>query len=394
MTRVFKWLPALVLGTLISAGATWAEDKGAIKIVAHFPMSGPQSVIGEADWNGTQLALDDFGEEVKQLGFSLELQAEDDQANPTIGVANANRFINDPDILAVVGHQNSGVTIPASEVYAKVGLAMVSPAATNPDVTKRESTRMVASRICGRDDVQGPAAAEFAANELKVKSIYVVNDKTAYGSGLAGAFEIAAKSLGIEVLLSTGVDQNEVDFSSVLNRAAVEKPDLIFYGGVYSQGGLIIKQIRQKKISAVLLGGDGLDSSDLQNIAGEENMVDVYFTTTSVPLAKLPEGEKFANSYRVKFSKEPEGYSAYSYDATRLVISAIATAIRNNSGAKPTRDEVAAEVRKTRFDGLTGHVALNDRGDIEKAKYVVVAAGKNSGENSVVNVLEVAAPQN
>jgi branched-chain amino acid transport system substrate-binding protein len=384
-------LAGAVLAGAIAFGAS-AQDKGTIKVVTHSPLSGPNSPTGEAIKLGAQLALDDFGKLVP--GFKIVLQPEDDQANPTVGVANANRLINDPDILAVVGHYNSGVFIPSSEVYAKAGLVAVSPANTAPAVTDRDSTRAIANRICGRDDIQGPVGSDFVSKNLKAKKVYVINDKTAYGAGIAETFEAAVKKAGVKVTFSTGVDDKETDFSSILNRAAVDKPDVIYFGGYYQQAGLFIKQMRQKKINAVFIGGDGLDSSDLQKIAGAENMNKVYFTTTGVPLSKLPAAQKFAQTYKNKFKKEPEGYSAYGYDSMHVVLQAIASAVKANGGKKPTREQVAAAVRKVSFDGLTGKIAFNSRGDIKVAKYVVVGAGPTPEKNNVISVITAPAPHN
>ncbi|HKX44634.1 MAG TPA: branched-chain amino acid ABC transporter substrate-binding protein [Burkholderiaceae bacterium] len=381
---------ALLALTFHTSG--FAQSKGTIKIVSQSPLSGQQSVAGEGIKLGAQLAVADFGAQLEALGYQLALQPEDDQATPNVGVANANRIINDAQVLGVVGHYNSGVAIPSSEVYARDNLVMVSPANTNPDVTDRTSTRAVVNRICGRDDVQGPAGANYATDVLKAKRLYVINDKSAYGSGIAQAFEATVKKSGATVVLSTGVDQNETDFSSILNRARIDKPDLIYYGGTYPQGGLLLKQMRQKGVNAAFLGGDGLDSGDLQKIAGAENMRQAFFTTTAVPLAELPAAAKFAAAYKARFGKDPEVYSAYGYDSARVIITALAAAIKAKGGSLPTRAEVAAAVRKVTFDGVTGRIAFNERGDIAKAKYVVIAAGGAAEQNKIVKVLEVAAP--
>ena len=325
------------------------------------------------------------------LGFKVVLQPEDDQATPNVGVANANRILNDPAVLGVVAHYNSGVAIPSSEVYAKDHLVMVSPATTNPAVTDRASTAEISNRICGRDDIQGPAGANYATGVLAAKKVYVINDKSAYGSGIASAFEETVKKNGATVVLATGVDQNETDFSAILNRARIDKPDLVYYGGTYPQGGLIIKQMRQKGLDAAFLGGDGLDSGDLQKIAGAENMTKAYFTTTAVPLAEMPASAAFAKAYKAKYGKDPEVYSAYGYDSARVLIEAIAAAAKAKGGL-PARADVAAEVRKVKLDGITGPIAFNSHGDIEKAKYVVIAAGTSADRNKIVKVLEVAAP--
>lgn len=390
-----------IVGHIVAATALWAavtsgvlaQDKGTIKIVSHSPLSGPQSVAGEGILLGAQLAVADYGRLLSVLGFKVAIQPEDDQATPNVGVANANRIINDPEVLGVVAHYNSGVAIPSSEVYAKDNLVMVSPATTNPMVTDRESTRAIANRICGRDDIQGPAGANYATGVLKAKKIYIINDKSAYGSGIAQAFEdTVKKNGGTAISLSTGVDQNETDFSSILNRARIDKPDLIYYGGTYPQGGLVLKQMRQKGIQAAFLGGDGLDSGDLQKIAGAESMANTFFTTTAVPLSELPAAAKFAAAYKAKYNKDPEVYSAYGYDSARVLIEAIAAAAKAKNGARPSRAEVAAAVRRVKVDGVTGPIEFNARGDIAKAKYVVIAAGQTADKNKIVKVLEVAAP--
>jgi branched-chain amino acid transport system substrate-binding protein len=387
-----KTLTAAAAGLALFASSALAEDKGAIKIVSQSPLSGQQSVAGEGIMLGAQLAVAQFGKELTDMGFQFSLQPEDDQATPNVGVANANRILNDPAVLGVVAHYNSGVAIPSSEVYAKDNLVMVSPATTNPAVTDRESTRVIANRICGRDDVQGPAGANYATETLKAKTVYIINDKSAYGSGIAQTFEEKMRKNGATVILSTGIDQNETDFASILNRARVDQPDLIYYGGTYPQGGLILKQMRQKGVKAAFLGGDGLDSGDLQKIAGPENMTNAYFTTTALPLSQMPAAAAFAQAYKAKFNKDPEVYSAYGYDSAHVLIEAIAAAAKANGGALPSRADVAAAVRKVKFDGVTGAIAFNDHGDIASAKYVVIQAGAAADANKIVKVLDVAAP--
>ena len=390
--RLMKTLTAATTSLLLLTGAAIAEDKGMIKIVTQSPLSGQQSVAGEGIMLGAQLAVAQFGKQLTDMGFQLSIQPEDDQATPNVGVANANRILNDRAVLGVVGHYNSGVAIPSSEVYAKDNLVMVSPANTNPAITDRETTRAIANRICGRDDIQGPAGANFAMDTLKAKKVYIINDKSAYGSGIAQTFEAAVRKNGANVILSTGMDQNETDFSSILNRARVDQPDLIYYGGTYPQGGLIIKQMRQKGLKAAFLGGDGLDSGDLQKIAGPENMTNAYFTTTALPLSQMPAAAAFAKTYKAKFNKDPEVYSAYGYDSARVVIEAIVAAVKAKGGTMSSRAAVAEAVRDVKFDGVTGAIAFNNRGDIASAKYVVIEAGKSADANKIVKIIDVAAP--
>jgi branched-chain amino acid transport system substrate-binding protein len=363
-----------------------AQNKGVIKIASQTPLSGGQSKLGVAISNGVRLAIADEGKLITSLGFKLEYAPFDDQAKAEQGVANANRMINDSDILGVVGHLNSGVAIPSSEVYARVGLTMVSPANTNPLVTDRKSTVNVANRICGRDDVQGPAGADYVVQTLKAKKILVINDKTAYGEGLAAAFEARAKALGAGVT-SQGIEASERDFATILNRAGIEKPDVVYYAGIYDQAGPLLKQMRARNINVPFVGGDGLDGSDLQALGGD--MKNVFFTTTAVPISSLPAAKGFAQRYNKTFDVAAEGYAAYGYDAARVVIRAIAAAGKKG---KPTREAVAAAVRNVKFQGITGAISFNNRGDLPVAKYVIVAAQNNYDNNKVNKIVSVAAP--
>jgi branched-chain amino acid transport system substrate-binding protein len=385
-----KRFVGLAVLAALAVGAE-AQNKGTIKVATQTPLSGGSSKLGIAIANGARLALEEEGKTITAYGFKLELATFDDQAKAETGVANANRMINDNDILGVVGHLNSGVAIPSSEVYARVSLPMVSPANTNPLVTDRKSTQNITSRICGRDDVQGPAGADFVVNSLKAKKIYVINDKTAYGEGLAQAFETRAKALGASIT-SIGVEVTERDFASILNRAAVDKPDVVYYAGLYDQGGPFLKQMRSRGLNMPYVGGDGLDGSDLQALGGPENMKNVYFTTTAVPLSSLPAAKRFAEKYNAKFNVQAEGYAAYGYDSGRVVVRGIAAALKASKGAKPTRAAVAQAIRAVKFTGITGPISFNARGDLPVAKYVIVQATPDYNDNKVSKIVSVAAP--
>jgi branched-chain amino acid transport system substrate-binding protein len=382
--QIKQYLNVAVLWAMVTASV--AAPK-VLKVVSHTPLSGAQSTTGETIKFGTQLAIEDFGNLVSPYGYQAALQAEDDQANPTVGVANANRLIGDQAVVGVIGHYNSGVSMATTEVYAKANLVMISPANTNPAITERASTAKIANRVCGRDDVQGPAAAQFMVNQLKAKKIYVINDKTSYGSGLAMEFEKAAKKNGVQVLLSTGIDEKESDFSSILNRASIEKPDVIFFGGIYTQGGVLLKQMRQKHIEAALLGGDGLDSAQLQTIAGAENMRKTYFTTVAMPLNELPKAKTFWKNYKTKFKKDPDGFAVAAYDATHALLIATAESLKSHAGKGFDRAEIAANVRKVNFEGLTGTIAFNAKGDMKTARYVVIEAAPVHAQNKTAAII-------
>jgi branched-chain amino acid transport system substrate-binding protein len=367
-------------------------SKGSIKIAMPVPLSGPLSYIGQLTGAAAQMGLEDYGRLVTNQGFKLDLQPEDDQSKADVAVAMANRLLTDNDVLAVMGYAQSGLLIPASEVLAKGNLALITPFASNPLVTTRASTKLTVNRVCGRDDVQGPIAAEFAVKTLRAKRIFSINDSSAYGKGLSAAFEQAATTLGAQITSSNGVQETEVDFSTLVNRIAADKPDLIYFGGFYTQAAALLKQLRQKSVNIALLGGDGLDASELQKLGGEATK-NVYFTTNAPPLSALPAAKRFAARHKAKFNVDPVGYSTYIYDATRAVIQGISDAIKANKGERPSREQVASAIRAVKFQGLGVRVAFDENGDIEKAKYFVIEASTDYNANKVRKALTAPAPK-
>ncbi|TBH20618.1 branched-chain amino acid ABC transporter substrate-binding protein [Thermus thermamylovorans] len=362
-----------------------------IKIATQSPLSGPQAALGEQIKLGAELAVEEARARFRQLGFELQLVPYDDQANPDVGVANANRIINDPDILGVVGHLNSGVAIPASEVYNRVSLVMVSPANTNPLITDRRLPNV--NRICGRDDVQGPAGAEYAYNNLQVRTAFVIHDKTAYGQGLAEEFRRRFTALGGRSVGFVGTEEQS-NFVPIINQIRAANPQLVYFGGIYSQIGPFVKQLRDRGLRVRVMGGDGLDSSEFVRLAGVQNAAGTYYTTVAGPVSAFPRAREFAQRFRSRFGKEAEGFGIYAYDAANVILAALENAIRAGGGRKPTREQVAQEVRRVRLEGLTGAIEFDDKGDIRRAKYFImqVAPSGNWADNRLLRVVEVAPP--
>ncbi len=377
---------------LFPAAALAGEAKGTIKIASQSPLSGGQAALGEGIKLGTQLAIEQLKGSVEKLGFKVEFVPYDDQAKPDVGVANAKNIIADKDILAVIGHLNSGVAIPSSEVYKDDKLAMISPANTNPKITDRNLLSV--SRVCGRDDVQGAVGAEFSAKELKVKSAYVIHDKTQYGQGVAEFFRDDSKKLGIEVLGFEGTEEKS-NFDPIITPIKAKNPALVYFGGIYDQAAPFFRQVREKGVKSTFLGPDGMDSSDLTKIAGK-SVVGMYYTTTAGPVALYPKAKKFADDYREKFGKSPEPYAAESYDSTAIALKAIEAAIKGAGGKAPSREAVAVAVRKTRYEGITGSIEFDEKGDRKKAGYFVLQVYSEYpdkwGDNKLVKRLEIAPP--
>jgi branched-chain amino acid transport system substrate-binding protein len=358
-------LASVVAGILASATMAQAQT---IKIATASPLSGAQGELGEMIKLGAQLAVEDSRESFAKLGFKLELSPQDDQASPDVGVAVARRMVNDPEILAVVGHFNSGVAIPSSEVYKDYSLVMISPANTNPRVTERRYPNV--NRVCGRDDVQGPVGAEFAVGELKVKSVFVVNDKTAYGQGVAEAFTNRAKALGAKISGFVGTEE-KANFQSLILQMKVYKPDMVYFGGIYDQGGLLVKQMRDKGITALFMGPDGLDSSEFARIA-QSAAKGAYYTTVAGPVDQYPAAAAFTKTFEATFKKKPESFALYGYDSAKVAAEAIRSAITQNEGKMPTREAVCKAVRRISLQGITGRIEFDDKGDRRKADYYIV----------------------
>ncbi|WP_448377587.1 branched-chain amino acid ABC transporter substrate-binding protein, partial [Fervidobacterium sp.] len=342
------------IGLLVAGVAALGVALGqtnVIKIATQSPLSGPQAALGEQIKLGAELAVEDAKARFRALGFDLQLVPYDDQANPDVGVANANRIINDPDILGVVGHLNSGVAIPSSEVYARVGLVMVSPANTAPRVTDRGLPNV--NRICGRDDVQGPVGAEYAVNNLKVRNVFIIHDKTTYGQGLAEEFKKRLEALGGRAVAFVGTEE-QANFVPIINqiRGARPTPELIYFGGIYSQIGPFVKQLRERGVRTRLMGGDGLDASEFVRLAGKENAAGTFYTTVAGPVSAFPKARAVVQRFKQKYGKDMEGFGIYAYDAANVILMALENAIKAAGGKKPTREQVSQEVRKVKMEGL------------------------------------------
>lgn len=363
-----------------------------IKIASQTPLSGPQSVLGTAIKNGAQLALEQNKGALEAMGYTVELAPFDDQATPDTGVANAKQIVGDPDILCLVGHLNSGVMIPSSEEYHNAGLAAVSPANTNPIVTDRGYAEI--NRIVGRDDVQGVVGEEFARGDLGVQSVYIVHDKTSYGQGVAEFFRQSAEKNDIEVLGFEGTEEQS-NFDSLITPIVAANPDLIYFGGIYSQAGIFFKQAREKGITAEFMGPDGMDSSELASLAGEA-VANMYYSSVAGP-ANVYEGTaQFIADYEARFGESTQPFAAQAYDSMNICLQAIATAAEA-AGGKPTRAQVAEAVRATAdFPGITGNVTFNAIGDKTSATYFVLqVASADPAEwntNQVIKALDIEAP--
>jgi len=342
-----------VLILLLLAGCSPEND--VIKIGCSAPLTGDQAKIGSDLCNGVKLAVEEANAKGEVIpGFHLRAYALDDQHNPTQAVNVASRFASDPAVVGVIGHLNSSATKPASAIYHEARIPQITPASTNPDLSAQGFDTFF--RTCATDDVQGPSAARFAA-KLGFKRVFIVDDKTTYGKGLADEFEREARKLGLTVLGHEGLTQGDKDFSPLLTSIRAQNPDLIFYGGIYPEAALLIHQARSQGLNAVFLGGDGIAEPTLIRLATAAPAEGTYATQVGLDAKKIPEAQGFVEHYESKFG-ELGLYSGLAYDSANILIQAI-----QKAGVRD-REKVLAALRSLGdFKGVTGEISFDPKGD-------------------------------
>ena len=330
--------------------------------IAHAgPLTGSIAHLGKDDENGVHLAIDQANEKKLTIGgkpVKFVMESEDDQADPQTGTTVAQKLV-DAKVAAVIGHLNSGVAIPASEIYAKAGIPMISGSATNPTLTERGLKTVF--RTVGRDDQQGPAIASYIAHELKAKKVAIVDDKTAYGEGLANEVEKTLKGDKVRIVGRERTTDKETDFKAILTKIKSERPDVIFHGGMDATGGPMLKQARELGIKAVFAFGDGACTDEMGKLAGKaaEGMV-----CSQAGLPREAANKDFVEAFTKKYG-EIKQYAPYFYDATNAVIEAMKKA----DSTDPAK--FAPELFNVSFDGATGHVEFDAKGDRKDAEMTI-----------------------
>ena len=347
-------------GLLLAAGLTFAGAASAqIKMGVAGPITGPNASFGAQLTNGTQQAVDDINKAGGILGQQITLEQGDDVSDPKQGVSVANKFVGD-GVKFVIGHFNSGVTIPASEVYADNGILMITPSATNPKVTERGLWDVF--RTCGRDDQQGKLWADLALGELKDKKIAIVHDKTTYGQGLADAARVAMNAGGKKEVLYEGVNTGEKDYSAIVSKIKESGADYLMWGGLHTEGGLIIRQMRDQGMKTVMVSGDGITDNEFAQIGGpgvEGTLMSFGPDPRNNPAAKEVVAEFKAKNF------DPEAYTLYSYAAVQILKQAA-------EKAKSLDPKKVAEVMHSgmTFNTVIGPIAYDKKGDRTTVDYV------------------------
>jgi branched-chain amino acid transport system substrate-binding protein len=350
-------LGGIALGAVLAfSGVANAQ----LKIGVAGPITGPNAAFGAQLKNGTEQAIEDINAAGGVLGQKLQLSVGDDVSDPKQGVSVANKFVGD-GVKWVVGHFNSGVVMPASEVYAENGILMISPSATNPKITERGLWNTF--RTCGRDDQQGEVAASYIAKNFKDKKIAVIHDKTTYGQGLADETRKGLTKAGIKDVLYEGVNAGEKDFSALISKIKSVGADFVYWGGLHTEGGLIVRQMRDQGVKAVLISGDGITTDEFATIGGPG--VEGTLMTFPPDPQKRPEAAAVIKKFEAKKFK-PEAYTLYSYAAVQVM----AEGAKRANSTDPKK--VAAALRGSApVDTVIGKLAFDAKGDITRPDYTM-----------------------
>ncbi len=348
---------AAIACSLLAAGCNLGPKT--VKIGVAGPMTGPNAKQGNDFLNGVQLAADEWNAKGGVLGRKIEVIPVDDRSDPKEAVMAANKLVN-LGAAGVIGHYESSCTIPASMIYAEAGVVQITPSSTNPALTL-DQRRSTVFRACGRDDQQGSMAATFVRDRLKLRKVAVIDDKTTYGQGLAREFE-RNLGQGIAVVAYENIQRGDKDFSAILTKIKPLAPEAVYFGGYYTEAGLLATQMRRQGVRAAFISGDATIDQEFLNIAGRD--AEGAYLSYGPDVRKLESAKGFVAAYTAKFG--PLGpYSLYAYDAANVLLRGIEAA-QTAEGAK-----VAAAIHGLSFNGARGELSFDENGDLRNIPYVM-----------------------
>lgn len=360
-TKWTLWLFALALALTAcskkeeTARGT-ADGEITVKIGQVSPLTGPQAHLGKDNDNGARLAIDENNAAGIMLGgkkVKFLLVSEDDVADPRTATIVAQKLV-DQRVAGVIGHLNSGTSIPASKIYLDAGIPQISPSATA--ITYTAQGYKTAFRVMTNDRQQGKVLGEYAVKNMGAKRIAIIDDRTAYGQGLADEVDKAVKASGGEVIAREFTTDRSTDFLAILTSIKSKKPDVVFYGGMDAQGGPMAKQLQSLGIQAKFLGGDGLQTTEFLKLAGSQ-ADGVTASSPGLPIDSMPGGKEFRQKFTDRFGAI-QTYAPYAYDAVNVMVEAMKKA----DSAEPAR--YLAELPKVQRSGVTGNISFDESGDV------------------------------
>ena len=357
----------LIAAAVAGMGSVAMAQEQIIKIGHIGPVSGPQAHFGKDDENGVRMAIEDLnakGMEIAGKKVKFQIVAEDDAADPKQGTAAAQKLCDDK-VAGAVTFVNSGVAIPASKVFHDCGIPMVTGAATNPDLTKPGWNTTY--RVIANDNALGAALANYTAHVLKLKNVAVIDDRTAYGQGLASVYKKDAEKLGVKIVASEFTNDKATDFMAILTSIKAKKPEAIFYGGMYGQAGPMLRQMAQLGMNDVkMFGGDGICVLELAKVAaGAKTLENVVCADGGASIAKMPGGIEWKKRYDAKFPGQFQVYSPYFYDGVML----LADAMKRANSWDPK--VYIPFLQKADFQGVTSRIQFESNGEMKNPTYTL-----------------------
>ena len=368
-----KLLSAVAFSAMVAfSGAAWAD----ILIGVAGPLTGPNAAFGAQLQKGAEQAAADINAAGGINGEQIKIVLGDDVSDPKQGISVANKFVGD-GVKFVVGHFNSGVSIPASEVYAENGVLQITPASTNPNFTERGLWNTF--RTCGRDDQQGAVAGQYIADHFKDSKVAVVHDKTPYGQGLADETKKAMNALGVNEVVYEGITPGEKDYSALIAKMKEAGVSIVYYGGLHTEFGLIERQAADQGLKATFMSGDGIVSNELASIAGDA--VNGTLMTFAPDPRKNPSAKELVDKFRAA-GFEPEAYTLYAYASVQVIADAA-------KAAGDTDPMKVAEALKANgpFKTAIGELSFDSKGDITRPDYVMYEWKK--GDDGKYNYFEL-----
>ncbi|WP_413197391.1 branched-chain amino acid ABC transporter substrate-binding protein [Pararobbsia alpina] len=354
---------------LSAASPTFADDVQVVKIGFAGPLTGAVSRVGKDLQYGAQLAIDEENARKPTIGgkpVKFELDVEDDQADPRIAIQVAQKLVDD-GVVGVIGHYNSGCSIPASAVYHQAGVAMITPGSTNPTLTQQGFKNVF--RTMGHDGIGGVVAGHFSVEQLKAKRIGIIDDRTAFGQGIADAFEKGVKAANGNIVDREYTNDKAVDFRAILTAMKAKNVDVIFFGGLDEQGAALVKQMRSLGMNTLLFGAGALKSNAFLQIAGPagEGTQDLE---PGPALDKLPAAVDFGKRYKARFNQDVELYAPFAYDAALAMIKAV------HDANSLDRAKIVTALATVQVKGVTGDIKFDPNGDLITPPYTLFEVQK------------------
>ncbi len=352
-------------GTRGSSGSSTSGGDKIAKIGVIAPLSGDLSALGLGIQHSVELAVQQANANKTIPGWTLQVEAVDDQAQPDVGKNAATNLAGDNAVVGVVGDLNSSVTLQTQPVFAAAGIVQVSPANTNPSLTiGPDGNRVYPTyfRTCTTDAVQGPFAAQYLISQ-GIKKVATINDKKTYGAGLVAAFRTEFTKEGGTLVADETIDPTKADFSAVVSKIKPLGAEAVYYGGEYPQAGPLAQQMKSGGMNVPIMGGDGIFDPKFITLAASGAEGDLA-TSVGAPTDSTPTGKDFLAAYDKAGFKDPAAaYGGYSYDAANAIIQALKTSLASATDAKSARQATVDAVGKVSFDGVTGKVAFDQYGD-------------------------------